>query len=159
MLKKLSEHQINKSERKLSQKNYVSHLKSGKEPKISSHQGRTGHITRWEKSHGAPLDRGPRQSGAPQHHELFFFFRSALFVEIFCLGGGNSSLEFLFNDIFFFFWSAISYLQQFFFFFGPLGSHHPMEFASSTQNPKKFIRTPNKPIKTIFFSKKLCFVP
>jgi hypothetical protein len=36
-------------------------------------QGRTGHITRWEKSHGAPLDWGPlRQSGAPQHRDLFF---------------------------------------------------------------------------------------
>jgi hypothetical protein len=38
-------------------------------------QGRTGHITRWEKSHGAPLVWGPlRQSGAPQHHDFFFFF-------------------------------------------------------------------------------------
>jgi hypothetical protein len=36
-------------------------------------QGRTGHITRWEKSHGAPLEWGPlRQSGAPRHHDLFF---------------------------------------------------------------------------------------
>jgi hypothetical protein len=35
-------------------------------------QGRTGHITRWEKSHGAPLDWGPLgQSGAPQHHDFF----------------------------------------------------------------------------------------
>jgi hypothetical protein len=38
------------------------------------HQGRTGHITRWEKSHGAPLVWGPlRQTGAPQHHDFFFF--------------------------------------------------------------------------------------
>jgi hypothetical protein len=38
-------------------------------------QGRTGHITKWEKSHGAPLVWGPlRQSGAPQHHDLFIHF-------------------------------------------------------------------------------------
>jgi hypothetical protein len=34
MLKKLSEHQVNQSEQKFSQKNYVSYLKSVKEPKI-----------------------------------------------------------------------------------------------------------------------------
>jgi hypothetical protein len=46
-------------------------------------QGRTGHITRWERSHGAPLIWGPlRQSGAPKHHDLFFF----------CLGSGNGTL-------------------------------------------------------------------
>jgi hypothetical protein len=38
-------------------------------------QGWTGHITRWEKSHEAPLDWEPlRQSEAHQHHDLFFFF-------------------------------------------------------------------------------------
>jgi hypothetical protein len=30
------------------------------------------------------------------------------------------------------------------------------EFAGSTQNPKKIIGTPNLPIKTKIFSKKLC---
>jgi hypothetical protein len=46
-------------------------------------QGRIGHITKWEKSHGASLDWGPlKQSRAPQHHDLFFI--SAWFVEIFC---------------------------------------------------------------------------
>jgi hypothetical protein len=34
ILKKVSEHQIYKSKRKCSQKNYVSYFKSGKEPKI-----------------------------------------------------------------------------------------------------------------------------
>jgi hypothetical protein len=34
ILKKIIEHQINQSERKFSQKNYVSYLKSVKEPKI-----------------------------------------------------------------------------------------------------------------------------
>jgi hypothetical protein len=34
-----------------------------------------------------------------------------------------------------------------------------MEFASSTQNPKKIIRTPNLPIKTKFFLKKQGLVP
>jgi hypothetical protein len=33
-IKKLSKHQINQSERKFSQKNYVSYLKSVKKPKI-----------------------------------------------------------------------------------------------------------------------------
>jgi hypothetical protein len=42
--------------------------------RIGRAQGRTGHITRWEKSHGAPLVWGPlRQSEAPQHHVFFFF--------------------------------------------------------------------------------------
>jgi hypothetical protein len=31
---------------------------------------------------------------------------------------------------------------------------YPSEFASSTQNPKKIIRTPNLPIRTKFFPKK-----
>jgi hypothetical protein len=34
ILEKLSEHQINQSERKCSQKNYVSYIKSVKEPKF-----------------------------------------------------------------------------------------------------------------------------
>jgi hypothetical protein len=75
-------------------------------------QGRTGHITRWEKGGGSL-----RQSGAPQHH----FFRSAWFVDIFCVGGGNSPLDFLFNDLlFFFFRSAISCFCRNFFFWGRL---------------------------------------
>jgi hypothetical protein len=35
-------------------------------------QGQTGHITRWEKSHWAPLVWGPKQSGAPHYNDLFF---------------------------------------------------------------------------------------
>jgi hypothetical protein len=34
-----------------------------------------------------------------------------------------------------------------------------MEFAGSTQNPKKIIRTPNLPIKTKNCLKKVCLVP
>jgi hypothetical protein len=34
-----------------------------------------------------------------------------------------------------------------------------MEFAGSTQNPKKIIRTPNLPIRTKMFPKKVCLVP
>jgi hypothetical protein len=33
------------------------------------------------------------------------------------------------------------------------------EFAGSTQNPKKIMRTSNQPIRTKFFPKKLCLVP
>jgi hypothetical protein len=36
---------------------------------------------------------------------------------------------------------------------------YPTMFASSTQNPKKIIETPNKPIKTKTFPKKLCLGP
>jgi hypothetical protein len=32
------------------------------------------------------------------------------------------------------------------------------EFAGPTQNPKKIIRTSNQPIRTKFFSKKVCLV-
>jgi hypothetical protein len=35
---------------------------------------------------------------------------------------------------------------------------HPKEFAGSTLNPKKYIGTPNLPIKTKIFSKKVCLV-
>jgi hypothetical protein len=36
---------------------------------------------------------------------------------------------------------------------------YPTKFAGSTQNPKKFIRTPNLPIRTKIFPKKVCLVP
>jgi hypothetical protein len=36
---------------------------------------------------------------------------------------------------------------------------YPTEFAGSTQNPKKIIRTPNLPIRTKIFLRKLFFVP
>jgi hypothetical protein len=45
------------------------------------------------KTHGAP-----KAIGGPSASWPFFFFRSAWFVEIFCLGGGN----FVFAAIFFF---------------------------------------------------------
>jgi hypothetical protein len=49
---------------------------------------------------------GPlRQSGAPQHHDLFFFLDQLdiWYVKIPVWAAGNSPLEFLFNDLFFFF--------------------------------------------------------
>jgi hypothetical protein len=36
---------------------------------------------------------------------------------------------------------------------------YPTEFAGSTQNPKKMIETPNIPIRTKNFAKKLSLVP
>jgi hypothetical protein len=36
---------------------------------------------------------------------------------------------------------------------------YPTKFSSSTQNPKKIIRTPNLPIKTKMFPKKVYLVP
>jgi hypothetical protein len=36
---------------------------------------------------------------------------------------------------------------------------HPMEFTGSTQNSKKNIRTPNLPVRTKIFPKKVCLVP
>jgi hypothetical protein len=36
---------------------------------------------------------------------------------------------------------------------------YPTEFAGTTQNPKKIIRTPNLPIRTKIFPKKVCLVP
>jgi hypothetical protein len=36
---------------------------------------------------------------------------------------------------------------------------YPKEFAGSTQNHKKIIRTPNQPIETEKFTKKICLVP
>jgi hypothetical protein len=35
----------------------------------------------------------------------------------------------------------------------------PDGFAGSTQNPKTIIETPNQPIRTKIFPKKLCLVP
>jgi hypothetical protein len=75
-------------------------------------QGRIGHITRWEKSHGAPLVWGLlRQSGAPQYHALF-------------LGSQLNLWKFSGNEFFFcfFFLVSIFILAAIFllFFGGPL---------------------------------------
>jgi hypothetical protein len=56
----------------------LSNLKSQALKRLTYDQGRTGHITRWEKSHGAPLVWGPPSIMT----FFFFFFRSAQFVGI-----------------------------------------------------------------------------
>jgi hypothetical protein len=102
-------------------------------------QGRTGHITRWEKSHGAPLVWGPlRQSGAP--YDLFFFFLITLIRgnSLF----GQRQLPLYSSDLrtfffFFFFWSAFSFWLQF------LG-------GPSKKNPTK-IWGASPPLRTMYY--------
>jgi hypothetical protein len=88
-------------------------------------QGRTGHITRWEKSHGAPLVWGPlRQSGPPQHHALFLFFLDQLKFVNFLFGQWQWPFKFCFNDLFF--------LGPQFFFGGLLKKSHQNLGSQST---------------------------